>query len=284
LGPVIYTNKKVGVGTSSPQVPLAVIGDEIVFGASGSKFSGGAGNHTSVEAHSTGNVFWSSFADIDGNDWSTFFFAAVPDFGYAGFISTKHGNGSVLPITFNISDGAGFERVRIETNGNVGIGTATPSEKLDVNGRVKATSLELTGGSDLAEPFDFENDADLVPGMVVAIDPANPGKLRLADVAYDKTVAGIVSGAGGIDTGLTMGQQGSVANGRHAVALSGRVYCWADAGAGAIAPGDMLTSSPSRGFAMRAADHEKAFGSIIGKAMTGLEQGKGLVLVLVNLQ
>jgi hypothetical protein len=35
---------------------------------------------------------------------------------------------------------------------------------------------------------------------------------------------------------------------------------------------------------MRADDVNRSFGSVIGKAMTPLEDGTGLVLVLVNLQ
>ena len=35
---------------------------------------------------------------------------------------------------------------------------------------------------------------------------------------------------------------------------------------------------------MKVTDHQRAFGTTIGKAMTPLESGKGLVLVLVNLQ
>jgi len=82
-----------------------------------------------------------------------------------------------------------------------------------------------------------------------------------------------------------MGQRGSVADGKHPVALTGRVYCWVDADAnGAIEPGDMLTTSATPGHGMKVTDHTRAVGAIVGKAMTGLEKGKGLVLVLVNLQ
>ena len=35
---------------------------------------------------------------------------------------------------------------------------------------------------------------------------------------------------------------------------------------------------------MKAADRARAAGAVIGKAMTGLESGQGLVLVLVSLQ
>ena len=81
-----------------------------------------------------------------------------------------------------------------------------------------------------------------------------------------------------------MGQEGSEADGDYPVALTGRVYCWADASNGAIKPGDLLTTSSTPGHAMKVSNHNKALGAIIGKAMTSLEEDKGLVLVLVSLQ
>lgn len=48
---------------------------------------------------------------------------------------------------------------------------------------------------------------------------------------------------------------------------------------------DMLLGQAAPGHAMKAADHAKANGAIIGKAMTSPAKGeKGLVLVLVGLQ
>jgi hypothetical protein len=35
---------------------------------------------------------------------------------------------------------------------------------------------------------------------------------------------------------------------------------------------------------MKVTDHDRARGAIIGKAMSSLEKGKGMVLVLVSLQ
>jgi len=72
-----------------------------------------------------------------------------------------------------------------------------------------------------------------------------------------------------------------VAAGSFPVALSGRVFCWADASYGAIQAGDLLTTSDTPGHLMKAADRDKAQGAVIGKAMSVLEEGKGLVLVLV---
>ena len=81
-----------------------------------------------------------------------------------------------------------------------------------------------------------------------------------------------------------MGQPGTLADGEHLVALAGRVYCWVDASYGAIEPGDLLTTSDTPGHAMKVTDHAQAQGAILGKAMSSLEGGRGLVLVLVSLQ
>ncbi|SEJ40452.1 hypothetical protein SAMN05216327_109286 [Dyadobacter sp. SG02] len=168
--------------------------------------------------------------------------------------------------------------------GNVGIGLTTPSKTLQVNGTTSTKVLEITGGADLAEQFDIEAGETLLPGTVVSIDPAKPGQLREARGAYDKTVAGIISGAGEVQPGMLMGQAGTLASGQYPVALTGRVYCRVDATSGAVRPGDLLTTSTTAGHAMKATDGQLAQGAIIGKAMTGLETGRGLVLVLVSLQ
>lgn len=182
----------------------------------------------------------------------------------------------------------GFGHLYISTSGNVGIGK-DPTAKLDVNGTAKVKVIQITGGSDVSESFNVNSAADNAlkpePGMVVAIDPERSGELRIARTAYDRTVAGIISGAGGINPGMVMGQEGTVAVGGHPVALTGRVYCLTDATVAAVQPGDLLTTSDTPGHAMKVVEHDKAMGAIIGKAMTPLGQGeKGLVLVLVSLQ
>ena len=153
-------------------------------------------------------------------------------------------------------------------------------------GRVITDVLEIKGGADLSEQFDVKAPLGFSPaaGMVVSIDPQQPGKLAVSRSEYDRKVAGIISGAGGVSPGMLMGQDGSIASGRYPVALSGRVYCLVDATRAAVQPGDLLTTSNTPGHAMKVTDHDKAQGAIIGKAMTGLPEGKGLVLVLVTLQ
>ncbi len=167
--------------------------------------------------------------------------------------------------------------------GGVTIGTSSvPSGiKLNVNGTTRTKVLEITG-ADLAEKF--PTSEEVKPGMVVAIDPDSPGRLRLSRGAYNRCVAGIVSGANDFSVGAVLGHLPGNED-APAVALSGRVYCWCDASAGAIRTGDLLTTSDTPGQAMSVEDPARAQGAIIGKAMTALPQGeKGLVLVLVSLQ
>jgi hypothetical protein len=173
----------------------------------------------------------------------------------------------------------------ITPSGYVGIGTVTPQAKLDVAGLTRTNVLQITGGSDLSEKFVIcDRKSSAKPGMVVAIDPGNPGKLVVSAQPYNRRVAGVISGAGGVQPGMLMGQTNTLADGDQPVALTGRVYVWADASNGPIAPGDLLTTSSVAGHAMKVTDHHKAQGATIGKAMTELRQGRGLVLTLVTLQ
>jgi hypothetical protein len=179
-------------------------------------------------------------------------------------------------------------RLYINGQGNVGIGTTSPGAKLDVVGTTRTGVLVITGGADLAEPFAIAPALDgcqIEPGMVVAIDSNHPGRLALATEPYDCKVAGVISGANGLSPGMVMRSEGNaLADGEHNVALSGRVWCWCNSSYGAIRPGDRLTTSATAGHAMRVADPSRAPGTVIGKAMTALEEGRGLVLMLVQPQ
>ena len=224
-----------------------------------------------------------------------------------GTFSVYEEDGTLTTIIHNVSD-AGVVSVRNssgvetgylwgrnsagQTGGQIGLKNSAGSQTITLNasdangdGRITTQVLQITGGSDLSENFDVNAEKDeLQSGMIVSIDSKNPGELVLAREAYDAKVAGILSGAGGVKPGMLMGQKGTKADGKHPVALTGRVYCHVDASHGAIEPGDMITTSTTPGHGMKATNRERAFGSIIGKAMTGLAEGKGLVLVLVNLQ
>lgn len=202
---------------------------------------------------------------------------------------------------FELEQADGFNAIRMQSHGGFGEAANGPEIQLyDASGsrsmtlygdyqqsgesRLVTDVVEITGGADLSENFDVVDALrEVEPGSVVCIDADSPGDLRVSDEPYDRKVAGIISGADGIRPGLLMGQKGSEADGAHPVALSGRVYCKVDAGFGAIEPGDLLTTSPTPGHAMKVTDPGRAHGAILGKAMTELESGRGMVLVLVSL-
>ena len=183
-------------------------------------------------------------------------------------------------LFFHVGDGVPSGTVR-----NIAVIDATG---LSVNGSVTTSgnasvrSITIRGGADLAEPFAMSHSG-VEPGSVVSIDADHPGKLRRSTTAYDRKVAGIVSGANGIRPGISMIQEDALEAGEN-VALSGRVYVTANTSAGEISPGDLLTTSAVPGEAMKAVDHDRGQGAIIGKAMTALADGAGMVLVLVTLQ
>ncbi|MBD3333040.1 hypothetical protein GF356_09315 [candidate division GN15 bacterium] len=179
----------------------------------------------------------------------------------------------------------------IDAPGGVGVNQQSPQDTLDVNGTTRTKVLRITGGSDLAETFPSSGDCTIKPrpGMVLSIDPDNPGALRVTRDSYDRRVAGVYSGANGLGTGMVMGQEGCVltghGTGRLPVAMTGRVWVYVDESAGRVAPGDRLTTSGVKpGYAMKVTDNARSVGAVIGKAMTPVDPESGMALVLVNLQ
>jgi hypothetical protein len=151
-----------------------------------------------------------------------------------------------------------------------------------VSGLAQVKTLQILG-ADLAESFPTR-EKTIEPGTVLMLDDGTDGQLRVCREAYSRRVAGVVSGAHGLDAGVVLKGK-SFDNPEHAaVALSGRVWVKCDATDAPIHAGDLLTTSATPGHAMQATDHDRAYGAILGKAMTSLEKGTGLVLVLVSLQ
>lgn len=181
--------------------------------------------------------------------------------------------------------------------------------RVDESGNVFARGAFRPHAMDLAEFFELSEPVEA--GDVITIDLEHPGLCRLASEPNDSAVVGVVSTEPGlllggsvqriaaIDTDLAAElelareegdgeleeQIWSLLTARFmeshaAIALSGTVPVKADAGYGAIRPGDLLISSPTPGHAMRADD--PAPGAVIGKALAGLENGLGVIRALVD--
>ena len=194
-----------------------------------------------------------------------------------------HSNGTVDASGRNIGSG-----VRGETTNGVGVqgqsfGSGLAGNfvgNVQVTGNVLAHDLILSGG-DCAEDFDISGADEVEPGTVMVLD--GDGALEPSRRAYDKKVAGVISGAGEYKPGITLDKRASAGR-RLPLALVGKVYCRVDAQYSPVEAGDLLTTSPTPGHAMKADDPAKAFGAVIGKALRPLRAGQGLVPILVALQ
>jgi hypothetical protein len=173
-------------------------------------------------------------------------------------------------------------------NGQAGLLTLFPAGVENVTDTTKA-SMFLDGNkgdivlqnADCAEDFDVAETEAAEPGAVMVI--AEDGRLRHCTEAYDRRVAGVVSGAGEYRPGIVLDRRAS-ASPRAALAMVGKAYARVDAGHGAIAAGDLLTTSPTPGHAMKAVDERRAFGAVLGKALGAHHDGTGLIPIVIALQ
>ena len=286
-----YFSNMVGIGTASPDEMLhvdgrvkienSVVGDALLINTPGDGIyvdaNGGAfdcyGAAFGVRGYSNTGIG----VHASGSGTSTASPALFVENTNSGGIATYSTSTSNDTNTLIVNKGTG-DLIK-------GFSGATGNDlvfKVTNDGTTHTNVLQINGGSDLAEKFDISETAEA--GTVVAIDPDHPGKLCVARGAYNRCVAGVISGANGVDTGMVLADLPG-ANNSLPVALSGRVWVRCDATSTAIEPGDLLTTAERPGHAMAVGDFDRAHGAVIGKAMTRLAEGEtGMVLVLVNLQ
>jgi hypothetical protein len=173
--------------------------------------------------------------------------------------------------------GAAVYAKKVGTRGHAGFfdGRVWITGELGVGGDI------LLANADCAEDFDVVSSTLAEPGTVMVI--GDDSVLTPCGAEYDKRVAGVISGAGDYKPGLILDKQPAVAN-RSPVALLGKVCCKVTAANGAIEIGDLLTTSPVEGHAMKASDRARAFGAVIGKALKPMASGTGLIPILIALQ
>jgi hypothetical protein len=214
---------------------------------------------------------------------------------------SSSGHGGVVGINDNKAADAGQGVYGVSENGDGVVGVAKNANRSGVvgvnaagvgvygEGRVAGYfkgDVEVTGdirltNADCAEAFTVSDQALAEPGTVMVLGDEH--FLTPSDQAYDRRVAGVISGAGDFKPGIVLDNQVSEQR-RLPVALLGKVFCKVDADFGKIAVGDLLTTSPTPGHAMKAGDQQRAFGAIVGKALRPLQQGRGLIPILIALQ
>ncbi len=144
-------------------------------------------------------------------------------------------------------------------------------------GNVRADGTFASPAADMAELLPAQSGLEPGDVLVIGLD----GKLTRCTQANQPTVVGVYStkpaflGGDPNDNGTTTGKV--------PLAVIGVVPVKVSAENGAIRPGDLLVSSATPGHAMRAGANP-AVGTIIGKALTGLDKGTGVITMLVLLQ
>lgn len=181
-------------------------------------------------------------------------------------------------LAFSAQSAAGGqpEIMRIQGNGNVGIGTASPGARLHVAGDIRADGHIFAHSSthigDIAEPA---VGAGLEPGDVVVLDGFEAsGKLRVKEATepYSSLVVGVVS------TNPSLRLAGLPED--TPLAVSGIVPVKVT---GVVEAGDLLATSAVTGHAMACTDHVKCFGAVLGKALEGHDGETGAVRAMVSL-
>ena len=168
---------------------------------------------------------------------------------------------------------------------------------------------ERTGGSiDVAE-YISDTYGDTEAADVVVADPANKESVVKSSEPYQVSVIGVISTKPHLTMGMELvideetGAPLKGAGPSTRLALTGRVPVKVTGENGSIKPGDLLTTSSTRGNAMRwtlldvneakdfddlkriLAENERRRNAVIGKAVEGFSgSGTGKIMVLISLQ
>lgn len=302
---VCQTTGRVGIGTSDPGTELVVIGKILAttgVGVNGIAPSGypfyaasqldGLATAMQLRSYFAGAQsasYIGSFGPLgtyisqnrEPQDGDFVYAAAPPNQHNAAHVVVGDSlRGRLFQVT-NFPGGQETVRLFIDYSGNVGIGTLTPSQKLDVNGNINVTGNINAKYQDLAEWV--EAPEQLEPGTVVVLDPSRNNAVVASAAAYDTSAAGVISER----PGITLGER---SDSKVPVATTGRVRVKVDATRGPIRIGDLLVTSDTPGTAMKSAAIEVAGipmhrpGTLIGKALEPLAEGHGEILVLLSLQ
>lgn len=206
----------------------------------------------------------------------------------------QRGTSAIYGITGGGSGIAGDEVIGSGVWGDSSLGPGLSATSRDVGVFAQGSRLagqfigdiEVSGdirlmNADFAEEFTCVGGDDAGAGTVMVL--TGEGSVVPSTLAYDRRVAGVVSGAGDYKPAIILDRH-PIDSMRKALALAGKVFCKVDATYGEVEIGDLLTTSATPGHAMKASDSRQAFGAVIGKALRPIREGRGLIPMLVALQ
>jgi hypothetical protein len=172
----------------------------------------------------------------------------------------------------------GRKGLHINDSGHIRMRDPDGKERIHIDG---ASGDIVLANADCAEEFDVSAEEPAEAGTVMVL--GRHGRLEQSRRPFDKTVAGVISGAGNFKPGIVLDRR-HTSERRVPIALVGKVLCRVDARYSAIEVGDLLTTSATPGHAMRVVDPLAAFGAVIGKALEPLNSGQGLIPIMACLQ
>lgn len=201
--------------------------------------------------------------------------------GVIGEVQHAQGGAGVIGTSINWVGVYGESKTKIGVWGKAPIAGFFEGD-VEVTGDIRLLNADCAEDFDIA---DSESKENVEAGTVMVL--TENGSLQSSYQEYDKKVAGIISGASGYKPAIVLDrqeQQDQNKKNRLPIALMGKVFCKVDARHSSIEIGDLLTTSSTKGYAMKAQDPMKAFGAVIGKALGSIKEGMGLIPVLVSLQ
>jgi hypothetical protein len=149
------------------------------------------------------------FLNANGYDGSTFKSSASIKVEVDGTPATNSIPSRTSFFTTQVGSTSSSERMRIDNSGNVGIGTTSPSEKLEVSGKIKTTNLQMTTGA--TNGYVLQSDAS---GNGAWVSASGVGAVRYLGSSY----LGQTSGAGSTGTSEgTSSNNGLIAIGDNAL-------------------------------------------------------------------
>jgi hypothetical protein len=273
---------RVGVGTTTPATTLhaqnvasTLTGDILsIDGLAGECNSNGCAAVDAVTSAASGVGV---FAEAPGA--GAIAVQALADVGTAVEARTSTGNAVVARVTGVCTS------TTLACNVFTGIGNNGSVVRIDNLGKGFFNGGTQTGGADFAEAVAVRGArSHYEPGDVLVVDRAAGRRLMLSRRAYSTRVAGIYSTKPGVLATIHSIDDSAALAEEIPLAIVGIVPCKVTAENGPIAPGDLLVTSSTPGYAMKGTNRIRMLGAVVGKALEPLPERKGVIQVLVTLQ